>query len=100
MFSLKLWALLLRGFLISCWSLNVGNTVPGLNPNAPSSKNYEGGFSAELMMKDIQIALKSAKEKGLDLKLLEDTESIYKHVIQSGFGKKDFSFAFQDRNKK
>lgn len=29
-----------------CWSSDSYSPVPGLMPNVPSSKNYEGGFGA------------------------------------------------------
>ena len=28
----------------------------GVNPEVPASKNYEGGFATELMLKDLTIA--------------------------------------------
>lgn len=45
----------------SCWSSLVYNPVPGVLENVPSSKNYEGGFACELMLKDLNIAVSSAK---------------------------------------
>ncbi|KAI9723906.1 MAG: hypothetical protein M1828_004025 [Chrysothrix sp. TS-e1954] len=38
------------------------NPVPGLCPNAPSSKGYEGGFRVELMRKDVRLAVEMGEE--------------------------------------
>lgn len=34
-----------------CWSSEVYNPVPGISTNAPSNKNYDGGFSTALITK-------------------------------------------------
>ena len=31
--------------------------VPGVTPDVPSSRNYEGGFKVQLMRKDINLAV-------------------------------------------
>ena len=41
-----------------CWSVDTYNPCPGVMENVPSSRNYEGGFSASLMEKDIGLAIK------------------------------------------
>ena len=41
-----------------CWSVDTYNPCPGVMPNVPSSRNYEGGFSSTLMEKDINLAVK------------------------------------------
>jgi 3-hydroxyisobutyrate dehydrogenase-like beta-hydroxyacid dehydrogenase len=37
--------------------------------NVPSSKNYDGGFAAELMLKDLGIANAAAKNSGSSIPL-------------------------------
>lgn len=39
-----------------CWSLDTYNPAPGVMENVPASRNYEGGFASELMLKDLSIA--------------------------------------------
>lgn len=39
------------------WSTEVYCPVPGLVPTAPSSRNYDGGFKNELMVKVINLLL-------------------------------------------
>ena len=38
------------------WASEVNNPVPGLNPTAPPSDNYNGGFSTALITKDLGLA--------------------------------------------
>src|SRR6266498_2746018 len=45
-----------------CWSSEVYNPCPGVLPNVPSSKNYEGGFSNSLMAKDTRLAVNAAND--------------------------------------
>lgn len=47
-----------------CWSVDTYNPAPGVIPTTPSSKNYEGGFAVELMLKDLGIAIDAAKKSG------------------------------------
>ncbi len=39
-----------------CWSTELYNPVPGVVEGIPPSKNYEGGFAADLMTKDLSLA--------------------------------------------
>lgn len=45
------------------------NPVPGICPDAPSSKGYTGGFKVQLMAKDLGLAVAAAKEVGANLVL-------------------------------
>lgn len=38
------------------WASEINNPVPGLNPTAPPSNNYDGGFSTALITKDLGLA--------------------------------------------
>jgi 3-hydroxyisobutyrate/3-hydroxypropionate dehydrogenase len=38
------------------WASEINNPVPGLNPTAPPSANYAGGFSTALITKDLGLA--------------------------------------------
>ncbi|KAJ8472898.1 hypothetical protein ONZ45_g16496 [Pleurotus djamor] len=38
------------------------NPVPGVCPDAPSSKGYEGGFKIQLMKKDVGLAIDAARQ--------------------------------------
>lgn len=78
----------------SCWSVNLYNPCPGVNPNVPSSKNYEGGFASELMLKDLNIAYDAAKDCGASIALGSKAKEIYEKIVSSGLNRKDFSIVY------
>src|SRR5699024_9379139 len=45
-----------------CWSSDTNNPVPGICPNAPASREYQGGFASGLMQKDLRLALQAAQK--------------------------------------
>lgn len=45
--------------------------VPGICPEAPASKGYQGGFKIQLMRKDFGLAVDAAKRVGVELALGE-----------------------------
>jgi 3-hydroxyisobutyrate dehydrogenase len=44
-----------------CWSVDTYNPVPGVLENVPASRDYEGGFASDLMLKDLKLAVEMAK---------------------------------------
>jgi 3-hydroxyisobutyrate dehydrogenase len=51
--------------------------VPGLCPDAPASKGYEGGFRVQLMKKDFALAVDTAKRVGVNLALGGEGLKVY-----------------------
>lgn len=47
-----------------CWVTSQSNPVPGVNPNAPASRNYEGGFRIELCAKVLNMGIELADQVG------------------------------------
>ena len=41
------------------------NPVPGILPNAPSSRDYEGGFKAQMMVKDMTLGVDAGAAAGV-----------------------------------
>jgi 3-hydroxyisobutyrate dehydrogenase len=56
------------------------NPVPGLCPDAPASKGYEGGFRVQLMKKDFGLAVDTAKRVGVKLALGDDGLKVYEEA--------------------
>lgn len=54
------------------------NPVPGLCPDAPASRGYEGGFKVQLMAKDFGLAVATAEEVGAKLLLGDAGLAAYK----------------------
>ncbi|XP_073150045.1 probable 3-hydroxyisobutyrate dehydrogenase, mitochondrial isoform X4 [Henckelia pumila] len=78
-----------------CWSSDTYNPVPGVMDEVPASRNYEGGFAAKLMAKDLGLAAVSAKEVGLSSPLTFLAERIFTELCNEGHGTKDFSCVFR-----
>ncbi|XP_029167001.1 3-hydroxyisobutyrate dehydrogenase, mitochondrial [Nylanderia fulva] len=78
-----------------CWSSDLYNPVPGILPNVPSSKNYEGGFGTTLMTKDLGLAQSAATRTQTPIPLGSLAHQIYRTIIAHGFSNKDFSVVYQ-----
>ncbi|CAH0723132.1 unnamed protein product, partial [Brenthis ino] len=77
------------------WSTEVYCPVPGLVPTAPSSRNYDGGFKNELMVKDLELASNMALGIRSPIPLGAVATQLYRIVQSRGYGQKDFSFIYQ-----
>ena len=44
-----------------CWSMTSYCPVPGVGPETPADRDYEGGFAAALMLKDLRLAMEAAQ---------------------------------------
>ncbi|KAF8510202.1 3-hydroxyisobutyrate dehydrogenase [Hysterangium stoloniferum] len=53
------------------WVNSTVNPVPGVCPDAVTSRNYEGGFKLQLMKKDMTLAIEAAKAVGAKLVLAD-----------------------------
>ena len=80
------------------WSLEKYNPCPGLMDLVPSSNNYEGGFSVQLMLKDLGLAKDSMEKTGTKAELGHKVFEIYKKHFEEGFAGKDFSHIFKKIN--
>lgn len=79
-----------------CWSTDTYNPVPGVNPDVPSSKGYEGGFGVKLMTKDLGLAVDAAKGAGATVMLGAQAHEVYKMLSGlKDFGGKDFSSVYK-----
>jgi 3-hydroxyisobutyrate dehydrogenase len=73
------------------WSMTTYCPVPGVGPKTPADNDYEGGFAAALMLKDLKLAMAAAKEAGVDVEMGEEAEELYEEFVGKGGGNKDFS---------
>ena len=74
-----------------CWSLNDYCPAPGPVPGAPSSKGYKAGFSGELMLKDLRLAMEVARDAEVATPLGAQAAQIYGMVDLAGMADLDFS---------
>lgn len=73
------------------WSLNTYCPVPGVGPESPADRNYEGGFAAALMLKDLRLAMGAAERAGVDLPFGTHATELYSSFVNGGNAGTDFS---------
>jgi len=74
-----------------CWSLNDYCPAPGPVPTAPSNRDYEPGFSADLMLKDLRLAMEAGARTGALTPLGAAATQLYAMMAHAGDGGRDFS---------
>lgn len=75
----------------SCWSINTYCPVPGVGPQSPADNDYQPGFAAALMLKDLRLAREAAGAAGAKTPLGGHAAEIYEAFVAEGNGGKDFS---------
>ena len=73
------------------WSMTSYCPVPGVGPKTPADNDYDGGFAAALMLKDLKLAMQAAEQAGVELEMGEEAEEEYEKFVDAGGGHKDFS---------
>jgi 3-hydroxyisobutyrate dehydrogenase len=73
------------------WSMTSYCPVPGVGPDTPADHDYEGGFAAALMLKDLKLADEAAHEVGAYTPMGAKAEELYQSFVDGGGGNKDFS---------
>jgi 3-hydroxyisobutyrate dehydrogenase len=73
------------------WSMTSYAPVPGVGPDTPADHDYEGGFAAALMLKDLKLAEEAAKQAGAYTPMGARAEELYQRFVDAGNGGKDFS---------
>ncbi len=74
-----------------CWSMTSYCPVPGVGPETPADRDYEGGFAAALMLKDLKLAMEAAQQTGAYTPMGGEAEELYQRFVDRGGGSKDFS---------
>jgi 3-hydroxyisobutyrate dehydrogenase len=74
-----------------CWSSDTYNPYPGVIQTAPASRYYTGGFGAELMLKDLGLAVDAARAAKQPVALGGLAQQLYQMMNARGDGGKDFS---------
>jgi 3-hydroxyisobutyrate dehydrogenase len=74
-----------------CWSADTCNPYPGVLPGAPSSRGYTGGFGADLMLKDLGLAIDAARQVKQPVLLGALAQQLYQTMSMQGLGGLDFS---------
>lgn len=78
-----------------CWSLTSYCPVPGPVPAAPSNRDYQPGFAAKMMLKDLRLATDASEKHNQSLELADLAKEQYERFVQEGSGDLDFSAIIQ-----
>jgi len=73
------------------WSMTSYAPVPGVGPDTPADHDYEGGFAAALMLKDLKLAADAARSVGAYTPMGAEAEELYQRFVDRGGANKDFS---------
>ena len=73
------------------WSMTSYCPVPGVGPETPADRDYDGGFAAALMLKDLKLAMEAARESGAYTPMGGEAEELYQRFVDRGGAAKDFS---------
>ncbi len=74
-----------------CWALTTYCPVPGPVPTSPANKDYQAGFTAAMMLKDLRLAQAAAQSAGAATPMGAAAASIYALYENAGHGAVDFS---------
>ncbi len=74
-----------------CWSMTSYCPVPGVGPETPADRNYDGGFATALMLKDLRLAMEAAQSVDAYTPMGSHAEALYTRFSDLGGAGKDFS---------
>ncbi|MGQ3889316.1 3-hydroxyisobutyrate dehydrogenase [Legionella sp. CNM-1927-20] len=74
-----------------CWALSHYVPVPGLLPDVPANRDYQAGFTAAMMLKDLLLSQQAAKKVNIETALGKQAAAIYQQFNEEGLGQLDFS---------
>ena len=75
----------------SCWSLNTYAPLPGVGPRTPADNDYQGGFAAALMLKDLRLAMAAAGDVDASTPMGARATELYEAFVAADEGNHDFS---------
>jgi len=78
-----------------CWSMTSYCPVPGPVPASPANRDYQAGFTAAMMHKDLKLAQDAAKASGAVTELGAEAARLYSRYVESGEASRDFSGIIQ-----
>jgi 3-hydroxyisobutyrate dehydrogenase len=78
-----------------CWAMTSYCPAPGLVATAPSNRDYQAGFTASMMLKDLKLAQQAAQAANAVTPLGAEAAALFQMLVNSGAGAKDFSAVFR-----
>ena len=74
------------------WTMNAYCPAPGVGPTSPADNDYQPGFAAELLLKDLGLSQQAAEAVDADTPMGARALELYRQFVEDEGGKgKDFS---------
>jgi 3-hydroxyisobutyrate dehydrogenase len=74
-----------------CWSMTSYCPVPGPVPTSPANRDYQAGFTAAMMLKDLKLAQGAVRAGGVATPLGAAAAALYGLYCGHGHAGRDFS---------
>lgn len=76
----------------SSWSMNTYCPAPGIGPKSPADNDYQPGFAADLMLKDLRLSQVAATDTDADTPMGAAATALYARFVEEEDGAgRDFS---------
>ena len=74
------------------WTMNAYCPAPGVGPQSPADNDYQPGFAAELMLKDLRLSQQAAESADADTPMGQLAQALYAQFVENEGGQgMDFS---------
>ncbi|MBA4041425.1 MAG: 3-hydroxyisobutyrate dehydrogenase [Sphingobium sp.] len=73
------------------WSMTSYCPVPGVGPETPADRDYQGGFAVALMLKDLKLAAEAATTAAAQTPMGAQAAALYQAFADAGSAALDFS---------
>jgi 3-hydroxyisobutyrate dehydrogenase len=74
-----------------CWAMTKYVPVPGILENVPANNEYKPGFTAAMMLKDLNLSQHAAESVQVSTPLGARATALYEQLVELGLAEKDFS---------
>lgn len=68
------------------WTMNAYCPAPGVGPQSPADNDYQPGFAAELMLKDLRLSQQAAESADADTPMGELAQQLYSQFVENEAG--------------
>lgn len=73
------------------WSMTSYCPLPGVGPETPADRDYQGGFATALMLKDLRLAMQAADDAQAQTPMGARATELYEAFAAAGEAGRDFS---------
>ncbi len=68
------------------WTMNAYCPAPGVGPSSPADNDYQPGFAAELMLKDLRLSQQAAESADADTPMGQAATALYQQFVEAEGG--------------